>query len=533
MSRSLTIVLLIFLFIVTIIVTLIPILDFNDGLFMYTFDDAFIHMAYCKNIVLNGLWGITPYEFSSTTSSPLWTVMLAGAFYFFGVSDYTLLIFNFVISILLIISIASMMNRLKINSYFILIVAAFIILLAPFSIHAYSGMEHLLHSLLSLAFIFLSSQILSSPEKSGNNHPSEKKLFIFLILLSPLLAGVRYEGLMLIGLVAFISVLRGKNLFAFIIVLAGLIPVVLYGIHSMSNGSYFLPNTVMIKSRLSLFFSDGYLFDFFEWLYFGFLKGYKVSLLFFPSIALWIYCLRKRGFWNMYSLLLFFFIGITLLQAIFGMIQYWRYELNHIITGIFVLSVTVYSIFSADNFNFVRKRKKLVIIFTVLFCLGVVFQGIRYFKKTAMSSRNIYEQQYQMSMFLKEYYTGESIAANDIGAMNYYTNLKCLDLVGLGSLEIAKVKINNTYSKQKVKEIAEQKNVKIALVYDSWFGDIGGLPGEWIKVGEWKVQDKYILGSDVVSFYAVDPSEAGTLRSNLKSFYPRLPSRVGVSGEIK
>ncbi len=46
-----------------------------------------------------------------------------------------------------------------------------------------------------------------------------------------------------------------------------------------------------------------------------------------------------------------------------------------------------------------------------------------------------------MGLFLNEYYNEDCIAANDIGAINYLADVKCIDLKGLGSKDIAPFKL--------------------------------------------------------------------------------------------
>lgn len=51
-------------------------------------------------------------------------------------------------------------------------------------------------------------------------------------------------------------------------------------------------------------------------------------------------------------------------------------------------------------------------------------------------STAVYSQQVQIARFLSRFEQGASVAANDVGAINYYANIDCLDLVGLGDRDV-------------------------------------------------------------------------------------------------
>jgi len=71
-------------------------------------------------------------------------------------------------------------------------------------------------------------------------------------------------------------------------------------------------------------------------------------------------------------------------------------------------------------------------------------------------------------------------------------------------------------------------SVKVALIYDLVFGE--SVPKEWNRIGQWKISNNVVCGSETVSIYAVDPSETNRLMDNLKDFQNQLPKIVEQSG---
>lgn len=71
----------------------------TDGHLIYVLDDAYIHMAIAKNFAEHGVWGITKYGFTSSTSSPLWTFLLAASYFLFGIRENIPFIFNIICAV--------------------------------------------------------------------------------------------------------------------------------------------------------------------------------------------------------------------------------------------------------------------------------------------------------------------------------------------------------------------------------------------------------------------------------------------------
>jgi hypothetical protein len=145
-------------------------------------------------------------------------------------------------------------------------------------------------------------------------------------------------------------------------------------------------------------------------------------------------------------------------------------------------------------------------------------------EKSVQACKNIYDQQYQMAQFSKINYLNSTIAANDIGALSYFTNATIVDLWGLSTIEVTKSKKGKYWTPEFLDSLSHSRGVNMAIIYDSWFPD--SLQSRWKKAGTWKIQNNVICGDDIVSFYALDSTGYSTLYNNLKSFEHRLPPSV-------
>ncbi|HEY3249640.1 MAG TPA: hypothetical protein VGK25_00850 [Ignavibacteria bacterium] len=506
----------------------------NNNHLVYSFDDAYIHMSISKNLAEHGVWGVTRYEFSSSSSSLLWTSLIAFVFYLFSTNEVTPIIFNILPALSILISVYIILRKYNItNKYYLFIVLVLLIVLAPLPALIFTGLEHVLHIFISILFVFIASEVLS-----GNI--SKKNLYVS-VFLSIFLPVIRYEGIVIVMGFCFLLFLQKKWIKALVILILSLLPIFIFGLISISRGWSFFPNSLMLKANLP----DVYAFsDFFSFIYI--LGGSFIPLSYFILLSIIfivscvffvIYAWKKNPLWlksRNFNLLILLIINVALYIVYSRSGWSYRYQSFIVSLSIFVFSIILYKYIVSQSFFGPGKYSRLVVsslIFLVVIIQG--FYGIKLISSVPASTKNIYEQQYQMGMFLKEYYNGNAIALNDIGTCNYFADIRCIDLWGLSNLEISKSRRNGNFNNQFIRDITTRYDVRIAIVYDSWFEEDGGtiLPKEWIKAGEWKITDNIIAGDDVVSFYAVNSKEESQLIKNLKAFSSKLPGSVLQKGK--
>jgi hypothetical protein len=209
-----------------------------------------------------------------------------------------------------------------------------------------------------------------------------------------------------------------------------------------------------------------------------------------------------------------------------------RYSSYLIVLWLIAITLGLYDYLPRKlSFKFNKKsipKHYLITIFTIIFII-LLYSPLAFHFDISFNqpqyTNNIYEQQYQMASFLNEYYPNGSIAANDIGTINYYTHIHCLDLFGLSSYDTAQARVNNDLNAQEINNLANQHHVEIAIIYDEW-----NIPSNWIEVGEWTTPHDMILGGNTVYFYATSPQYEAELIKNLKSFSPQLPKDIKQNG---
>ncbi len=498
-------------------------LDYTKNTLVYATDDNYIFMAMAKNLALHGNWSADLKEFTSSSSSFTWLLLLGFSFLVFGVNVYIPLVLNISMALGLLAFCAYSFNKLGVNQLISTVALCAVVVFTPLYSVILAGQEHTLQALLTIAFIFFASDVESIKTKQN---------LLFLAVLAVLLTATRYEGLFLIAAVAVLYAIRKNYRKAFLLVLAGLVPVILYGVFSVSKDWYFLPNSIFLKGQFPEYGSASGIANMLGLTALKNLAANKQLLALLAASVMLLFILRKDKLAERERFLLTAFIMTELMHLQFARTgAYFRYEAYLIATGIFVVSVSTaraFAFFKENNPAIIKKAAVTTISIALMFVLGL--RGVLAYEITPEAIMNIYHQQYQMGLFVKEYYNGRVVAANDIGAVNFLADVECVDLAGLASIEIAELMRAHSLSTDNIKRICKDRNTSIAIVYDHWFTQAGGLPAEWKQAGQWTIKWNVNVAGNTVTFYAVDPNELNALMHNLREFSSRLPADVIQSG---
>ena len=498
----------------------------TDGQLVYALDDPYIHMAMAKNLALHGVWGVSSDGFTSSSSSLAWTLVLALFFKIFGIREVIPFVLNVVLATLTVaVAWRVFVQRFpQIRAAVVFLTLAVFALATPLPALVFVGQEHILHVLLTLLFVFSAADLVAGPSVSVWS-----RRIAAVAALAMLLVLVRYEGLYPLAVAGGLLMLRRRIQEALVIGIAAAAPIALYALISTANGWLWAPNSVLLKGNLPDWRTlDGIVN----------LLGYSAysSMLSLPAVAFLVYAgvallawHAARGFWRPAPVMLTVFVAMALMHLQYSQPRaFWmfRYEAHLVAIGLLVVVGTLFqrrgdAESPAAGFGTTMSAVALVVL---LLISPLTERAARSAARVPRATANIYEQQYQMGRFLREYYPRAPVALNDIGAPAFLSDVKVLDLVGLASIDIARLRRAGVYSPGTIDDLARDHGVRMAIVYDRWFP--GALPSGWLRAGSWTIRHPVVVGSDTVTFYATSRREYPVLLDHLREFGATLPPTV-------
>ena len=507
---------------------LIQSLRVNRGHLVYALDDAYIHMAMAKNFARHGVWGVTPYQFTSASSSPLWTFLLSAIYFVFGVNNVTPLVLNTLFATLLVLALGRILESLAtgLPRPYIFGVLLSVLFFAPIPSLIFAGLEHVLQTLVTLLLVIYTSRLLAGQSSASWT------CRVMLAALGFLASTARYEGLFAVGIVALLLCFRRQMRLALWVLFWSVLPLFVFGLVSVRHGWFWLPNSVVLKGNLPLGPGDR-LASFAAHAAADFtFSGLRVARLMAVSLLLMLYRFTKgKGGDDPLQWLMGIFVAAGFLHLVLaGTGWLYRYEAYLVVLGLVAVAAPLYEFVQRLPRTFRMPAGEwaglAALVLTLLTTNLLWSAGCNSLRIIARATNNTYLWHYQMGRFVQRYYQGSSLAVNDLGAVNFMADIQCTDFHGLADLDVARAMLLKRFDPQFMDALARSREVRVALVDDNWLGFYGGTPREWLLAGRWEFNDRVVLAPPALSFYALTEAARVQLMANLRDFSSHLP--VGV-----
>lgn len=493
---------------------LLAVLSKTRGEFGYGCDDAYIHLAYAKQIVEHGTWGVTGGEFAHASSSPLWAVILSAVFGAFGSSLLAPLLLNVAASLALLAVVNGALVRHDVPTGVGVLASCLLVVASPLAWLTTTGMEHVLQILLDVSFALLVARMLADDSRRPRDVAAA-------CVLAALVVATRLEGAFVVGAAALLFALRGRTAAGAALLACGAAPIVAMGSVATAHGWDFLPTSISLKAAMPSLASGRETIG---------ALGYRALSTWARSpelIALGALSLSALAWGARRAApVLVATVVAVLLHCQFARLHEERYSAYLVALGIVGAALASAGAPSAPRPG--AAKAALAVALLPLAWRGVVLEP-----RGPQAVKNVHDQQVQVARFFAEGGGGASVAVNDVGAVSYYSGARVVDAWGLADVDVARARRAGAYTTARLDEICRARGVRVAAVYDEWFTPPDGPspPSGWTRVGRWTIADNVGCSKDTVAFYAVLADEAEPLRRRLRAFSPGLPPDVKWSVE--
>lgn len=517
-------------------------LALGSGHIGYALDDAYIHMAIAKNFAFHGVWGVTPYQAVSASSSPGWVLVLALCFKVFGNQAWIPLALNVLSGLGAAYVIDRLLKPYAKNLWLRAGLLTAILFAVPLSYFTLLGMEHTLQILL-IAIFFGFARKIAAP---GNMLSRREQ--VMLLALSALMVSVRVEDAVLIP-IPFLYALYKRDVGTLVsLALGPLVALAIFAWIAHGQRIPLEPTSMMVK-RVHV---GHYTFlgknvpsagqsalAFYAQTFWDDIALYREVLFFTAAVLamLILMAMKPKGRGASIMLLATAACGFTIHALNGGFGWYWRYEgyllVFSMLAGVAVCSDAIREIrVSKTNdgapapvdFAWFRSNAVLVLSGIGLICLAVRAEDA--FATNSAMMRDVGWQQMQVAQFVSKYYGGKSVLLNDIGAPTYMADFHLTDPAGLGSLDVARARVNDTFGAAFMSDQIQKNGVDLAVVHVVLTPNgpqVTDLPASrtvhypLAPVAVWELPPGSVLGGSVM-FLAGSPSKAALLDAQLREY---------------
>jgi hypothetical protein len=480
--------------------------------FTYPLDDTYIHLAIGRTLANTGIWGVQATDPAAASSSPLYSLLMAGLFSIIpvGLSSlglYLPLLINVVMGTLLVF----LWYKVLAGSQWRITGVVLLACAVPLFTLSILGMEHVMHVLLATALAVTAARMIAAETPARP---------LILATLAALAVATRYESVFLIGPLFLWAAARRQWGNCLALAIGGAVPVLAFGLFWMSKGGFFLPNPIIVK-RINPAEVHGAL-DFVSKtlgnLRANLMSSGGLTLVALTLGSVLLLTLNTRNwarFRTSHTILATAVITATLGQLALAVVSGWLYRYE---AWLIALNVLTFVLLLGD----LGLRSRVATFALLVMAAAATPRAAVATVFSVLSGSDRRLEHVGPAEFVHDYYPGGTVAVNDLGAMAYLADsTRFLDIYGLGNNEPVRFRMRNGgYKQDSLREWAEQTGARIAVVQICW-GDINArLPAEWPLVALWRIPRNIVFRDQLVAFLAVAPGEAGRLTEDLRQFAP-------------
>jgi hypothetical protein len=506
-------------------------LAMGKGTVGYALDDAYIHLAIAKNFALHGVWGVNPFQHVSASSSPGWILLLSLLIKIVGNHDWLPLAINIVAAIGLSYALDRVFKPYVPGLWWRALLVTGALMALPVTLYIALGMEHTLQALLIVVY-FAFLRKVGAP---GYKLATRERLWLMVVAICLVL--IRVEDFVLIPIPFLYCLIKKDWRTAAALAVGPMIAFSIFLLIVSSQGFGIEPTSMMVK-RVHL---EGPAGSGIGWM----LHMLGVNLNMFHEITFLFYALlatlavllfRSKGKGASIMLVSTALFGFLAHAANGGFGWFLRYEGYLIMFAFLCLTAVCSEAWQSRliNIPIVQQTKNLLWAAAAFGACSLVPRTLEGLRVAPVLMMNVGWQQVQMGRFIAQFYSGQSVLLNDIGAASYLSDFHLTDLIGLGTPEIARVKVEGKMDAAFLQSEIEKNHVGVGIVYPNILpkGSIAELvPGKQyqiIPVATWTLPQGSLLAPTVMIF-ATSMPEAWQLKAKLKQFQPQLPPGVKVA----
>jgi hypothetical protein len=514
------------LYLAVVLGLLFAILHRDDGVFTYTLDDPYIHLALAENLA-HGHYGINPGEASSPSSSIVWPFLLM-PFARMAWGEYLPLALNG-----LFCGVAAWLIGWIVDGWRFVdpthrdetamkgapgqrrgagwlewlgrfAIAVALMLVANLAGLTFAGMEHGLQVLIAVACAAGMVEAFAG-----------RPIPMWCLCAAALGPMVRYEDFALVAAIAL--VLYGQRRRGAAMRLAGVSVVgpALFSLFLLSRGLPALPTSVLVKTR-AYSLSGGGEVDVIRTMYWGSEAG----------------TLREYAWWALFS--------VAILMVFLAARE--RLPVRRaVLCGALLAAVLQLAI---GRFNWFHRYEVYAVAFTVLVASTALIESMRLWRsvllagllavaypyaqalwQTPAAASNVYQQQYQMHRFVADFY-GKPVAVNDLGWVSYRrpAGVRVLDLWGLASPEASRQTHKDA---DWLDTMTSTHGTGLAIIYPDWYEE--GAPEDWSALATMCITaPRTSVARPCVVFYSTAVGDQVALAAELAAFARTLPPSVNM-----